>query len=201
MIKKLVVAIAFFAVAQGSALAATFTGNYGVSGSAFSDPGLLVQVDPVGGNFNVDLAVGQTKIVHLFDIWTNETWVNGDDRAPQLIDVAFNLLAPVGGGILEGETKGAGLFFQRGAVNWDDPLEIAVGPGGTGLLSVVLNDATFNWGFFGLTPGQKYGASIYAALTYEVAPVPLPAALPLLAGALGFLGLVGWRRKRVSAAA
>lgn len=34
-----------------------------------------------------------------------------------------------------------------------------------------------------------------------VAPVPLPAALPLLAGALGFLGLLGWRRKSAASAA
>lgn len=200
MIKKLVVAIGFLVFAPSVAFAATFTGNYGVSGDAFSDPGLVVEVDPVGGSFSVDLSVGETKIVHLFDIWTNETWVNGDDRAPQSIDVAFNLLAPAGAGVLEGETKGSGFFFQRGAVNWDDPLEIAFGPDGSGILSVVLNDATFNWGLFGLTPGEKYGAGIYAALTYEVAPVPLPAALPLLAGALGFLGLVGWRRRRASAA-
>ena len=97
MIKKLVVAIAVLMFAPGAALAATFSGNYGVSGGAFSDPGLVLEVNPVGGNFSVDLAVGQTKFVHLFDVWTNETWVNGDDRAPQSIDVAFNLLAPFGG--------------------------------------------------------------------------------------------------------
>jgi len=31
--------------------------------------------------------------------------------------------------------------------------------------------------------------------------VPLPAALPLFAGGLGALGLLGWRRKRRAAAA
>lgn len=35
----------------------------------------------------------------------------------------------------------------------------------------------------------------------SVAPVPLPAAFPLFAGGLGILGLLGWRRKRMAAAA
>ena len=35
----------------------------------------------------------------------------------------------------------------------------------------------------------------------SIAPVPLPAALPLFAGGLGVIGLLGWRRKRKVAAA
>ena len=204
MVKRLLIALIVVFFAPAAALASTFSGNFNVSGDAFSDPGLVVQVDPSAGNFSLDLAVGQTKSIHLFDIWTNETFVNGDDRVPQSIDVAFNLVSPAGAGVLEGSTVGQGIFvfLQHGVVEWDNPLNIAFGPNDSGLLSVVLNDAIFNWRFFGgLNPGQKYGASIYADFTYEVAPVPLPAALPLLAGALGFLGLLGWRRRGAKAAA
>jgi hypothetical protein len=40
---------------------------------------------------------------------------------------------------------------------------------------------------------------VFATTTGTVAP--LPAALPLFAGGLGALGLLGWRRKRKAAAA
>jgi hypothetical protein len=38
--------------------------------------------------------------------------------------------------------------------------------------------------------------SFVATATAEVSATPLPAALPLFAGGLGALGLLGWRRKR-----
>jgi hypothetical protein len=39
------------------------------------------------------------------------------------------------------------------------------------------------------------------SITPVVSSVPLPAAFPLFAGGLGLLGLLGWRRKRIAAAA
>ena len=36
--------------------------------------------------------------------------------------------------------------------------------------------------------------------TEVVAPVPLPAALPLLAAGLGAMGFMGWRRRKASVA-
>lgn len=51
------------------------------------------------------------------------------------------------------------------------------------------------------------GSSAAAQHTYSlnttgegISPVPLPAAFPLLAGALSLLGLFGWRRKRMAVA-
>lgn len=52
-------------------------------------------------------------------------------------------------------------------------------------------------------PFWDNNASFQATLTSisAVAAVPLPAGLPLLAGALGGLGLIGWRRRRCAASA
>ena len=66
------------------------------------------------------------------------------------------------------------LFFQAGAF------------GAAGVYS--------NSGYPQNTPG--FGNFAQATLTVEVAAVPLPAALPLLAGGLGVLGLVARRRNR-----
>ena len=44
------------------------------------------------------------------------------------------------------------------------------------------------------------GQLFWTAAIQSPAPVPLPAAFPLLAGALGVLGLFGWRRKRMATA-
>ena len=45
-----------------------------------------------------------------------------------------------------------------------------------------------------------HSPTIGSFLVRDVATVPLPAALPLLASALGFFGFMGWRRKRLAAA-
>ncbi|MGP6086980.1 hypothetical protein [Antarctobacter jejuensis] len=47
---------------------------------------------------------------------------------------------------------------------------------------------------------DAWDSALLAAATYgsTPSPVPLPAGLPLLAGALGLMGFAGWRRKKVS---
>lgn len=48
---------------------------------------------------------------------------------------------------------------------------------------------------------EIYGIGLLGTLTADsVSATPLPAALPLFAGGLGAIGLVGWRRKRKAAA-
>ena len=47
----------------------------------------------------------------------------------------------------------------------------------------------------------EFAATGFKAATGEIAPTPLPAALPLFAGGLGAMGLLGWRRKRKAVAA
>jgi len=56
------------------------------------------------------------------------------------------------------------------------------------------------WGADGIPTGShglfQTPASLGADLRIELTPVTIPAALPLFAGGLGIMGLLGWRRKR-----
>lgn len=62
------------------------------------------------------------------------------------------------------------------------------------------NGSLFNAGWntlaFTVTNSGAYPAGLRATVEVEASPVPLPAALPLLGGALAAFGFVGARRKR-----
>ncbi|MEM1045869.1 MAG: PEP-CTERM sorting domain-containing protein [Pseudomonadota bacterium] len=84
------------------------------------------------------------------------------------------------------------LVFPSGLGNGPGPVGLRTGTGFDGLLICDgggVNDCGIVTGFSTVVSG--------AAI---VSPVPLPAALPLLAGGLGLIGLMGWRRKRRAAA-
>jgi hypothetical protein len=188
---KSVLAAAALSLVALPASAALFTGNFTLSGSAFSDPGLVVQADPMSDSGSFNLEVGEEITFALFDIWTTETALNGDDFVDQSISASFVFTDPETDGVLDGTTDGkvtrCFVFLKcgYGEVNWSNPLLLSFGPGDSGKFSISLSNETFNPGIFGLTPGEKKGATVYATVSYDMAPVPLPAAGLVLLTALG----------------
>lgn len=194
-LRKAALSVAVLLASGVAAAATTFSGGFSLSGSAYTDPGLVVQTSPSSGLGSFDLQVGQSTTFKLFDIWTNETSVNFDDTIARTLLATFSLSSPVSSGSATGSTQGHGGILQYGTLNWAGPASLAFGNGG--LLTISLSNATFNWGLFGLSPGQKHGATVYATATYAVAPVPVPAAGVAMAGGLGLLAF--FRRRRAAA--
>ena len=77
-LRTLIVAAALALAAPGAASAVTFSGSWGVSGSALGDPGLVVRASPPGA-FSFDLASGASASFNLFRIWSPEAAVGPDD--------------------------------------------------------------------------------------------------------------------------
>lgn len=147
-----------------------------------------------------DLELNQSATFALFDIWTPETSVNKDDLTPQDITVAmyFSAPPPPFSGEVTGDTSGNRLFcglLQYGAVEWDGPVTYYFGPHGDGELLVTLSDETFNWGLFGLWPGECLGGTVEATFTLvKTASVPDASLFLLLGPALLALGSFGRKR-------
>ena len=198
--KSAALAVALLFVAPATSWSAvSFSGEFLLSGSAFSDPGLVINADPSSGPINLNLEVGETAFISLFDIWTNESDVGHDDTVPQSVEVTFDFTDPETFGILDGSSSGVSFFgiIEYGRIVWDNPLVLTFGDNDEGMLSISLSDAIFNAGWFGLAEGEQYGASIGASFTLVsgATPVPLPAPLFLLAAGLTGLIVVARRRR------
>ena len=180
----------------GAAGAATFTGGWTVARDGVA-PGLAVRVARKAA-FGVmpDLEVGDSYTFDLFRIWSDET--AGRAHAPK-ISVTFDLANPVAGGVISGVTRdgrsGWRGVVRNGRLTWDGPLAVYFGAGDTGRMTLSLADALLDNGRSGDRGGRGRGATVAATLRYDVAPVPLPAALPLLGLGLGALGVAGRRRR------
>jgi hypothetical protein len=193
-LKHLICAALLAATLPAAASSATFTGSWSASGSALSDPGLVVQTSTPGG-ISFDLLDGQSTTFDLFRIWTDEADVGPDDTAERSLDIAFDISSHGASGALAGVTRGHASFFQWGSIDWSAPLALDVG---TGTLSIVLGGAHFNGGILSLWKGYKHGADVEATFSYAEhtpAPVPLPAGFGLLALGMGALGAASRRRK------
>jgi hypothetical protein len=200
-----IAAAALLAAAASPAAATTFAGSYDVALNS-ADPGLVLATAPVTTALNFDLtAAGDTAQVDLFDLFTNETSVNADDKASKPITVDFTFTLPDNGSAeVDGKTKGQlvlGGLFQDGVVRWTGPSEVDFSDGAK--LGVNLNNATFNTGFFGLNPGEKAGADITATFTLLQAPtaVPEPATWAVMLAGFGGIGAAMRQRRRTAAAA
>ena len=204
-LKKVVVAAAFAAsltAVAGSAqatiidfTAASPFGNIsGTPNASATIEGIQVDVTATGGNLNstegFDNAAAQAAVQSFglegtfdgFGITNDEITVGNESLnvsfAPSVEIVSVFLID-----LFSGETavlSGSGSFAGS---NTDG-----------GFLQVILNATVATIDFSATGRGSDF-----AVAGFEVTPVPLPAALPLFAGGLGLLGLLGWRRKRATA--
>lgn len=172
--------------------AATINGVFSLSGTSFNEPGLVVTTSTRSGSFQVQLNVGQSATVDLFNIWTTENRVNGNNARQSVLQAAFTFASLGASGTANGVTQGNGTTAQFGSVNWGSPILVSFGNGG--LLSLALNDASFSAGTNRLTSGPANGATIRATATLISAAVPVPASGLMLAGALA--GGAAWARRR-----
>ncbi len=194
---KKLIAAALFAVLSVSGArsveASTFTLSSLDIDLRTQDPGLVLWYsNPFSGDIVLNGA-GATATKKLFTLGTNEESSDWDDvLLPAAIAVAFSFNQPFEfGGTMAGLTGS----ILNGYVLWDNPLQLAFGPAGAGLLQITLAHASFGlpgktdiYGTFKLLKDVPGG-------TRPPTGVPEPATMLLLATGLGVAAL---RRRRAA---
>ena len=180
----------------------TIDGVFSVSGSSMVGTNLFAVVDVASGP-------GMVTVSMAYDgFWDLERTDGGDTPFWQAIatldtshthreDVMFNWNNSPNAGSADGVLSATG-FFGIGSTDLTISAtlltQILAGTGGTvnfsntAILSIVTS------------LGTTVTFADDRVLSVDPSAVPLPAALPLLGGALSLLGFFGWRRKRMAAA-
>lgn len=194
-------AAALVAVAS-QAQASTFVGGYTVDANT-TGLGLDVQVVPITTTLDFTLsAADPSTTINLFNLYTNASSVSLFDLLARPITIDFDFTAPSSfGGDIHGITDGfiqlVGRVNEEGVLVWGDGGETSFDFGNGGVLSVQLNDATFNDGRgLHLAPGAANGATISATFdwTDPSAGVPEPASWALMITGFGLAGAALRRR-------
>lgn len=207
------------AATQASATVFTLD-NFTVTAHSTDANGLKIEVAKiVTSPLTFDLAAPgmDPYTVDLFLLWTDDTTVNQDDKAPKDISVSFNFSAPSPNMVdpVTGETMGqskAGGFIQNGIVQWDGPSAFTWGYQNSGLMTISLSGGKFSQGIGGLNgiPGVEiidnshFGYVVKATFDWDrnpiAAPAPEPATWALMIGGFGLAGATLRRRRALAAA-
>lgn len=146
-------------LSAATALAVPKTYEIGAFSSVTSysgDRGLRIETslsDALAGHV-FSLEDGLSHTISFFDIWTVESAVNTDDKAPRPILATLDFATPDQDAVFEGVTFGGTIRWvhrnenQFAKVEWDGPVMISI-PGDR-RFSVELSDQIFNYGFLGL---------------------------------------------------
>lgn len=194
-------AIAAAVCTATAANATNFVGTFDVTSNQGS--GLIVDTAPSSGNVNFNLTAPSSTTLNLFDIYTPETALNGDDLNAQPISVTFDFTAPTSfSGTVNGTTDTTFTFFgfvDQGTVHWNAPATLNFGNGG--VLQISLNDADFGQHVVGGFSQKSADISGTFKLVHDSLPgVPEPASWALMIGGFGMTGAM-LRRRRLATAA
>jgi hypothetical protein len=208
--------------AASAANAATFSGNYSVSGYYNSDNGgLNIDIYNGSGSFNVaNLVAGGSTTFNLFEITTPESVnipdpgynPNDDDGVSKTLHVDFTFSNPTnfpGSGpdaTVNGFTVGLnGTNDDYGNLTWAGPAQVNFGS--TGLLTITLSPATFDTYDYGhsvdwnIDHGNKAWVKATFALAAPTGGVPEPASWAMMISGFGMAGATLRRRRTAAAAA